>query len=52
MKVGDLVTVKCAKTSGIDGIFLVTHHRFNWIKVLGFNGWQRLAEFEVINASR
>ena len=47
MKVGDLVKVKCTKTSGIDGIFLVTDHRVNWIKVLGLLGWQRMAEFEV-----
>jgi len=52
MQVGDLVKVKCPTTRDFTNVFLVTEWRINWIKVLGHTGWQRITEFEVINASR
>ena len=56
MKVGDLVKLKCPTTRDFNKVFLVTEWRINWIKVLGqalcAPVWQRIADFEVINANR
>ena len=52
MQIGDLVKLKCPTTRDFTNVFLVTEWRINWIKVLGHTGWQRITEFEVINASR
>ena len=52
MQVGDLVKLKRPTTRDFTNVFLVTEWRINWIKVLGHTGWQRITEFEVINASR
>ena len=52
MQIGDLVKLKRPTTRDFTNVFLVTEWRINWIKVLGHTGWQRITEFEVINASR
>ena len=58
MKVGDLVKLKRPTTRDFNKVFLVTECRVGgvWLKVLGQTlcapAWQRIAEFEVINASR
>ena len=52
MQIGDLVKLKCPTTRDFTNVFLVTEWRINWIKVLGHTGWQRITEFEVVNASR
>ena len=52
MKIGDLIKLKRPTTRDFNKVFLVTECRPPWLKVLGHTGWQRIAEFEVINASR
>jgi hypothetical protein len=52
MKVGDLVKLKSPTTRDFNKVFLVTEWRTPWLKVLGHAGWQRIADFEAINASR
>ena len=52
MKVGDLVKARCPTTRQAGKVFLVTEWRFNWIKVMGYEGWKRMTDFEVINESR
>jgi hypothetical protein len=56
MQVGDLVKLKRPTTRDFNKVFLVTEWRGVWLKVLGQTlcapVWQRIAEFEVVNASR
>ena len=52
MKVGDLVKLKCPTRRDIKNVFLVTEWHLNWIKVLGYGGWNHITDFEVINESR
>ena len=52
MKIGDLVKLKSPTTRDFNKVFLVTEWRTPWLKVLGHAGWQRIADFEAINASR
>ena len=52
MKIGDLVKLKSPTTRDFNKVFLVTEWRGVWLKVLGHPAWQRIAEFEVVNASR
>ena len=52
VKAGDLIKLKRTATRDFNNVFLVTEWRINWIEVLGHSGWQRITDFEVINASR
>ena len=52
MKVGDLVKPYRPATGQVDKVFLVTEWRINWIKVLGYDGWKPIADFEVVDESR
>jgi hypothetical protein len=56
MNVGDLVKLKRPATRDFNKVFLVTEFAEpsskEWIKVLGHDGWQRIADFEVVNESR
>ena len=48
MKVGDLVK----HSYELQGAYLVTEWRFNWIKVLGSDRWFRITDWEPVNESR
>ena len=55
MQVGDLVKARCPTTKQVDKAFLVTELSATgtyWIKVLGYDGWKRVTDFEVVNESR
>ena len=52
MKVGDLVKSRCPTTKQVDKVFLVTEWRTNWVKLLGYDGWKRITDLEVVNESR
>ena len=54
MKVGDLVKLRHPTTRCFNKVFVVAERRkgdFNWIRVLGRDGWQRITDFEVVNES-
>ena len=52
MKVGDLVKLKRPTTRCFNKVFLITEWLNDWIKVLGHDGWQSAADYEVVNESR
>ena len=48
MKVGDLVTHKRPTSKNFNKVFLITEWLNDWIKVLGHDGWQSAADYEVV----
>lgn len=52
MKAGDLVKLCRPTTRQVSKVFLVTEWRTNWLKVLGYDGWKPITDFEVVNESR
>ena len=52
MQVGDLVKARCPTTKQVGKVFLITEWLNDWIKVLGYDGWQSAKDFEAINESR